>query len=478
MPYHKVPKMSLVAGLDLLLGTSLIAGSGVEKEVKPNIMIIIADDCTYRDLPLYGGQNLKTPNIDRLASQGLTFNNAFASMSMSVPCRASLYTGLYPVTHGVCWNHVPARTGTKSIVQYLEELGYRTGLAGKIHANPGAVFPFEMVEGLERDCVARTAAFDTDEMEMFMNRDDKNPFCMIAALVVPHVPWTVGDTSHFNPQSLILPAFVADTKEMRKQYACYLAEIEVLDQQVGAIMKLLDKTGKTDNTIILFTSEQGSQMPGCKWTNWNTGVHTGFIVVYPGRIKENERTDALIQYEDVLPTLIEAAGGKVDPGSFQGTSFLPVLLGKKSEHRQYAYFMHNNNPEGPAYPIRSVSDGRYHYIRNLKPENLYIEKHLMAGMAPNEYWPSWIFQSFDDEITYNLVMRYMKRPAEELYRIDNDPEEMNNLIGNKDLSSVKKRLSDELDRWMREQGDPGAEIDTREIWTNANRGNHFSRITY
>jgi uncharacterized sulfatase len=75
-------------------------------------------------------------------------------------------------------------------------------------------------------------------------------------------------------------------------------------------------------------------------------------------------------------------------------------------------------------------------------------------------------------------MRYMKRPAEELYRIDNDHEEMNNLIGNKDLSSVKKRLSDELDRWMREQGDPGAEIDTREIWTNANRGNHFSRITY
>jgi uncharacterized sulfatase len=80
------------------------------------------------------------------------------------------------VTHGVCWNHVPARTGTKSIVQYLEELGYRTGLAGKIHANPRAVFPFEMVVGLERDCVAWSAAFDTDEMEMFMNRMTKS-FC-------------------------------------------------------------------------------------------------------------------------------------------------------------------------------------------------------------------------------------------------------------------------------------------------------------
>ena len=478
MLYHNLPQISIVTGLDLMLGTTLIAGSGTDKNAKPNIMIIIADDCTYRDLPLYGGQNVKTVNIDRLASQGLTFNNAFVSMSMSVPCRASLYTGLYPVSHGVCWNHVPARTGTKSIVQYLGALGYRTGLAGKIHASPRTVFPFEMVEGLERDCVAQTAGFDTGEMEKFITRDDRNPFCMIAALVVPHVPWTVGDPSHFDPQSLILPSFVADTKEMRKQYTSYLAEIEVLDQQVGAIMDLLNKTGKKDNTIVLFTSEQGSQMPGCKWTNWNTGVHTGFIVVWPGRIKENERTDALIQYEDVLPTLIEAAGGKINPGSFQGTSFLPVLHDKKSTHRQYAYFMHNNNPEGPPYPIRSVSDGMYHYIRNLRPENLYIEKHLMARMTPNEYWLSWIFESPNDERTYNLVMRYMKRPAEELYRIDTDPEEMNNLIGNQDLSDVKKRLSDELDTWMREQGDPGAEIDTKEVWTNASKGNHFNKKAY
>jgi len=476
--YRNLPQLSLVAGLDLLLGTTLIAGGGADKKAKPNILIIIADDCTYRDLPLYGGQNIKTPNIDRLASQGLTFKNAFVSMSMSVPCRASLYTGLYPVTNGVCWNHVPARTGTKSIVQYLGELGYRTGLAGKVHANPREVFPFEMVEGLERDCVAKTAGFDITEIEKFITRDDKNPFCMISALVVPHVPWTVGDPSHFDPEKLVLPAYVADTKEMRKQYTMYLAEIEVLDQQVGSLMELLEKTGKKDNTIVLFTSEQGSQMPGCKWTNWNTGVHTGFVVAWPEKIKGGEHTDAMIQYEDVLPTLIDAAGGAYEPGTFQGKSFLPVLLNKQSTHREYAYFMHNNNPEGPPYPIRSVSDGKYHYIRNLKPDNLYIEKHLMARMTPNEYWLSWIFQSSNDERTYNLVMRYMKRPAEELYRIDTDPEEMNNLIGNQQLQGIKKQLSDELDRWMREQGDPGAAIDTKETWTNATKGNHFSKIEY
>jgi len=478
MTNHNLPHFSLLAGLNIVLGTSIVAGNNPERMAKPNIMIIIADDCTYRDLPLYGGQNVRTPNINRLAAQGLTFNNAFVSMSMSVPCRASLYTGLYPVTNGVCWNHVPARTGTKSIVHYLGELGYRTGLAGKIHANPRTVFPFEMVEGLERDCVAQTAGFDTGEMERFITRDDNNPFCMIAALVVPHVPWTVGDPSHFEPQKLILPGFIADTKEMRIQYAKYLAEVEVLDQQVGSLMELLETTGKMDNTIVLFTSEQGSQMPGCKWTNWNTGVHTGFVMVWPGKIRDGERTNAMIQYEDVLPTFIEAAGGTYEPGTFQGKSFLPVLLNKQSTHREYAYFMHNNNPEGPPYPIRSVSDGKYHYIRNLKSENLYIEKHLMARMSPNEYWLSWVFQSPDNSKTYDLVMRYMKRPPEELYRMDTDPEELSNLINDQELAGVKKRLSDELDRWMREQGDPGAAIDTKEVWTNASKGNHFSIITY
>lgn len=102
----------------------------------------------------------------------------------------------------------------------------------------------------------------------------------------------------------------------------------------------------------------------------------------------------------------------------------------------------------------------------------------MARMTPNEYWPSWVFQSGDDERIYNQVMRYMKRHAEELYRIDTDPEEMNNLFDNQQLSDVKKRLSDELDRWMKKQGDPGAEIDTKEVWTNATKGNHFSKTAY
>jgi uncharacterized sulfatase len=181
----------------------------------------------------------------------------------------------------------------------------------------------------------------------------------------------------------------------------------------------------------------------------------------------------MIQYVDVLPTLIEAAGGNPEEGAFDGSSFLPVITGSLDEHREYAYFMHNNIPEGPPYPIRSVTDGKYHYIRNLQPQNLYIEKHVVARMDINPYWDSWMFQSWTDEHTLAMLQRYMIRPPEQLYRLDLDPDEMEDLAGDPAHQQALQRLSDELDRWMNEQGDPGATIDDIAVWNEARKGNHF-----
>jgi N-sulfoglucosamine sulfohydrolase len=442
------------------------------RNAQPNILIIMGDDCTYNDLSLYGGVNVRTPNINQLANQGLTFNRAFLCMSMCVPCRAALYTGMYPVRSGVCWNHVPARDGVESIVQVLGRMGYRTGIAGKVHADPRSVFPFEMVEGIERNCVSETAEYDDRELATFITRND-DPFCLVAALVVPHIPWTVGDPSHFDPNDLVLPPYLADTRETRKEFARYLAEIEVLDQQVGSLLDMLDKTGKADNTLVIFTSEQGAQLPSCKWTNWNTGVHTAFIVRWPGVVEAGNRTNALVQYVDVLPTLVEASGGKVDKEAFDGASFLDVLLGNRDTHREYGYFMHNNIPEGPPYPIRSVTDGKYHYIRNLSPENLYIEKHVAARMPLNPFWDSWMWAAWEDRHAMDMIKRYMSRPAEQLYRLDNDPDEMNDLASDPAHREAMERLSDQLDHWMAEQGDPGESIDTKEVWEAAQKGRHF-----
>jgi uncharacterized sulfatase len=177
----------------------------------------------------------------------------------------------------------------------------------------------------------------------------------------------------------------------------------------------------------------------------------------------------LIQYADLLPTLLEAAGGDPTSADFDGSSFLPVLLGEKSEHRQYVYSMHNNVPEGPPYPIRSVRDRHFRYIRNLTPEATYIEKHVMGVAEHNPYWATWMFATGSDPHAYAMVHRYMHRPAEELYRTSDDQFELENLAGDPQYAGVKARLAAELDRWMKEQNDPGVALDTTEAWSARRR---------
>ena len=454
-----------------------LLASSIDAAERPNVLIIMADDCTYNDLPLYGGVNAKTPNIDKLATQGLTFNKAYLSSAMCQPCRAELFSGQYPMRNGCAWNHSASRSTTTSMPQHLGKLGYRVGLAGKVHVKPRSAFPFEKVGGFDPSCVRNpTQDHDLTSLREFVTRDSDSPFCLVVALVEPHVPWVMGDVSQYPQGKLKLPPHIADTLRTRQDFASYLAEITYMDGQVGEILETLDKASRADDTLVLFTSEQGSQFPGCKWTNWDTGLHTALIARWPGVTTAGKRTDALVQYADVLPTLLDMAGSPSQDDGHDGSSFLPVLRGEKDSHREFVYGMHNNIPEGPAYPIRTVTDGTWRYIRNLTPDELYLEKHLMGlqGRAAlnNPYWATWIWDSHSNSRTYNLVKRYMRRPAEQLYRTADDPFEMTNLAGDKAQSAVLNRLSTELDRWMTSQGDPGIPQDTQESIQAARRGKH------
>ena len=442
--------------------------------MKPSILLIVSDDCTYNDLPLYGGRNARTPNIDRLGAEGVVFDHAYLGMAMCQPCRAELYTGLYPMRNGCAWNHAASRPGVTGMPQHLGALGYRVGIAGKIHVKPDAAHPFELVEGFDRNCVRNpTLPHDVAGIREFMSRN-ADPFCLVVGLVDPHLPWVMGDASQYPPAHLDLPPNVADTASTRENFSRYLAEISYMDGQVGDILATLDETGRADETLVLFTSEQGSQFPGAKWTNWNLGLHTGLIARWPGRIAAGRRTDALAQYADVLPTLVEAAGGDPATHNYDGMSFLDVLTGAaEKSRRRYVYGMHNNFPEGPPYPIRTVGDGTHRYIRNLTPDELYIEKHLMGQCTDSAYWPSWMWDSSADARVYANLKRYMLRPAEELYDSVRDPYELENLVGDPRYDDIKTGLSRELDRWMSEQGDPGIPQDTAEAYQAAKEGAHL-----
>lgn len=479
-----IPRLIAIAVLFCIAIASHAAASHAAD--RPNVLIIMADDCTYNDLPLHGGQNAKTPNLDALARESLVFDHAYLAEAMCQPCRAELYTGQFPMRNGCAWNHSSSLTGTHSMPHRLGELGYRVGIAGKVHVLPKEAFPFEPVAGFEPGCVRNpTRPHDLSGFKKFVAKDDAEPFALVVALVEPHVPWVMGDASAYPPAQIKLPPNIADNDITRQAFANYLAEVTYMDGQVGEILQALDDTGHTDDTLVLFTSEQGSQFPGNKWTNWDTGVHTALIARWPGVIQAGDRTDAMVHYADVLPTLIDVAGGDGDilasessHGVMDGKSFLPVLRGETDQHRDYVYGVHNNVPEGPPYPIRSISNGTYRYIRNLLPENTYIEKHVMANEKQDGiarlYWRTWVWDSTESPEIYNLVNRYQRRPAETLYHTASDPHEMQNLLGtdSPELQAIASELSTELDRWLAEQGDPGIEQDTRETHRAAKKGQH------
>ncbi|AKQ47673.1 heparan N-sulfatase [Rufibacter radiotolerans] len=425
---------------------------------QPNIVIIMADDLASGELSCYGGKNLQTPNIDALAKEGLKFNKIYASEAMCVPIRASLFTGLYPVRHGSFQNHKPVQDNLKSIGHYLGDLGYRVALTGKDHSTkPRTVFPFEIIDGFEVNCVAKTADYSVDGIRNFVTSSQK-PYCLFVMSTNPHAPWTVGDPSEFDHDKLTLPAHWVDTKQTRQQFTKYLAEVRQLDNEVGDVMKMLKATGQDKNTMVIFLGEQGPQFPGGKWNLWDHGVKSSMIVRLPGKVKAGTQTNALVQYEDITPTLVALAGGGAVPG-LDGTSFLPVLEGKTQQHRQYAYGVHNNIPEGPSYPIRNIQDDRYKLILNLTPAANYHIKYMMNPKVPNPTWQTWQDRAKEDERAKFLTNRIVHRPAVEFYDTQQDPAELNNLAGNPAYAAKVKELTAELQKWMKQQGDEGASMD-------------------
>ena len=432
-----------------------------QQQEQPNIVVIVADDMGTNEIGCYGGTNVTTPNIDRLADEGMMFTNNYASMAMSVPIRASLYTGLYPARHGSYQNHKATYSNVKSAAHYMADLGYRVGRTGKDHpAGQTTVYPFEKIDGFEVNCVAsHPAVSTTDGIRQFITRDADEPFCLYVCSINSHMPWDAGDASEFDPDSLSLPPNCVGNAQTRQEFCNYLAEIRLLDNEVGMVYNALQETGELDNTLIIFLAEQGPQMPFGKWTLYRYGTHSAFIARYPKAIEAGSVSDALVQYEDILPTMIDFAGGEPVEG-LDGQSCLDVLYGDKTEHREWAYGIHNNIPEGDAYPIRSIQDKRYKLIVNLTPEVNYHCKYVTTTGCT--MWKSWLETAETDADAQSLVDRYLVRPAVELYDLQADPWELNNLADDPAQADRIATMRTALEAWMEQQGDRGVLMDTQD----------------
>jgi N-sulfoglucosamine sulfohydrolase len=432
---------------------SLLVNPYLWAATKPNFVFVLADDASHFDVGCYGGQAY-TPNMDKLATEGMRFTQCYQSSPTCSPTRHNIYTGQYPFKTGAYPNHTFAAPGTKSIIHYLKPLGYRVALSGKTHIAPETVFPFEYLgKGSNPDFAA---------VEKFLAEcvSDNTPFCLFLTSNEPHAPWDKGDPSRYPAEKVKLPYTFVDTPETREAMTRYLAELTYFDGQVGEAVGLLDKYKLASNTLFIATTEQGSSLPFAKWTLYDAGLHTGFIVRWPGAVKPNTVCDSLIEYADVVPTFVEAAGGTPDP-ILDGKSLFPLLKGKTTKHKDYIFSQATTRGiiNAPDYfGIRSIRSKNFKYIWNFTPEVRYenvvtIEEDTKWGES--QVFNSWKRKARTDPDAAEKVRRYHYRPGEELYAVDKDPNEWRNLADVPEYAEVKKQLRAELLKWMESKGDKG-----------------------
>ena len=418
---------------------------------RPNIVVFLTDDQSKLDAQPYGAKDLRTPNMQRLADVGICFDRAFVASPSCAPSRAALLTGLSPARNGAEANHTKPRAEIKKWPAYFQELGYEVVAFGKVsHYRYTIDYGFDHFEHdtfHDHEAIPAAAAWLRAR-----KRDGAKPLVFMVGSNWPHVPWPEAK-SGFDPAKLRLPAGSIDTPATREWRAKYAAAVLKADDDMGVVLDAVRECLPRE-TIILFSADHGAQWPFGKWNLYESGVGVPLIVSWPGVIKPGSRSAAMVSWIDFLPTLVEAAGGTA-PAGIDGRSFLPVLRGQSTGHRDRIFTTHANDGRFNVYPSRAVRDERWKYIRNLHPEFAFTTHiDLVAGnLGQRAFFSTWEKAAQSDPAAAAILQRYHARPGEELYDLSVDPDEQRNLAAEPQQAATLARLRGELDGWMKAQGD-------------------------
>ena len=455
--------------IPIIAAMLLVSGRVTAQEEKlatrpPNVLLLLADDMTYRDLGCYGNPDVETPHLDKLAATGMRFRNCFNSTAMCAPTRMSLYTGIHPVRNGAWPNHSQVYDEIRSLPQHLESAGYTTALLGKRHEAPLQNFPFQHLGGRHHDD-GDGIALPIDKAREFIESQQDKPWCLVVANNQPHTPWNRGDASAYLAEDIEVPPFMIDTPEIREALTKYYAEVTYMDSQVGECLKILDESGQAPSTLVIFLSEQGSQIPLSKWTCYETGLRSAAIASWPGVIAEGTTCDAMIQYVDFVPTLLDviwsSAGTEFDPQDrFDGKSFKHLLADPKASHHQFVFGLHTTVGVAGSrqpYGIRTVRNSQHRLIWNLHSGNKF-DIGGWRNFAPLKSWRT-MADTQNDPFVIATTERMSVRPEFELYDANSDPYCMQNIADTPQMADVQSQLWLRLKNWMKQQGDLGAETE-------------------
>lgn len=415
---------------------------------RPDIVVFLSDDHTFRDASVYGSTEMPTPNMRRLAAAGMTFDRAFVASPSCAPSRAALLTGLYPANNGAEPNHARPQASLPKLPGFLQELGYEVAAFGKVgHYRQTAEYGFDVARhfGYHEDIAIDKA------IAWLEARESDKPLCLFVGTNWPHVPWPE-DTSAIDREKLRVPPNHVDNETTRRWRARYAAAIAQMDRDLGKVYDAA-RAKLGDDIFFLHTSDHGAQWPFAKWNLYEDGIRTPLMVSWPGRVAEGVRTEAMVSWIDLLPTLVEAAGG-VPPDTIDGKSFMPVLRGATETHRDVILTTHSGDGRHNVFPIRAArSPDGWKYIRNLRPD-LLVQTHTTEQRNDGSYWDSWVETAIEDAGARRTVRRYQARPAEELYNVEDDPFEQHNLADDPTHAPRLDSLRRRVDAWMQQTGDP------------------------
>jgi N-sulfoglucosamine sulfohydrolase len=416
----------------------------------PDIVVFLTDDQSQRDASPYGARGMDTPNMQKLADAGMTFERACVASPSCAPSRAALLTGLMPSRNGAEANHSRPAAQLRKWPSWFHELGYETAAFGKVsHYQHTGDYGFQIFgnDGFHDHAgIAKAVGF-------LAERDRSRPLCLMVGTNWPHVPWP--EQHGLDPGALPLPAGSIDTPETREWRARYAAAVARADDHLGIIRKAAAEHLSSD-TVFVYSADHGAQWPFAKWNLYEAGIAVPLIIAWPGKVAAGSRTMAMVQWTDLLPTLLAAAGGRA-PDDIDGKSFLPVLLGKSASHRDRVFATHSGDGRMNVYPARSLRRGDWKYIRNLHPEYAFTTHiDLVSGrLGQRSFFASWEAAARTDPEAAAILRRYHERPAEELYDLASDPHELRNLATQPEHAGMLRSLAGELSQWMQEQQDRG-----------------------
>ena len=432
-----------------------------EKSIsKPNILLMVAEDHGLQ-LSCYGDKHISTPNLDKLADKGVRFVNAYVAQAGCSPSRASILTGQYPHNHGQIGLATHGlrmyKNDTPNLTTYLKEAGYRTGIIGKIHVNPESAFLFDFRSFPKSNFNNRSIReFARSAGKFFRASDD--PFLMWISFPDAHRPFhnqQEGIPSRImGPDEVAtLPMVGVSTRQTLQTTASYYNCMQRLDVAVGMVLNELIKSGKYDNTLIIYLSDHGPDFPRGKKTIREGGSRVPLIMSGKEHLPEGRVESRLVSTLDILPTILEEVGIPQHQNKLDGKSLMPLFNKKSAQWREYLFTEFTLHWPQTYYPGRTVRDSRFKLVHNLLPErrnpvyDIYLIQQRPRTFTPTELekLPAEIQQAY----------KIFRQPPEfELYDLQNDPWEFHNLADDPRYTEQLILLKRRLVEWQQRTNDP------------------------